>query len=148
MEDGRINTNILLQLPGKYAYWSFVPLNMWCTMSKTYSHIFLSHRKMVGTPGNGTDTLHVCKEFPFTFLGIKKKSALTLWASRWLLWNSTTTILKTEIYRRNSGPFSRRSIIHFSCCHDVSKHDKWFTWWRNMATKPHCSVTLTSISFS
>ena len=34
-------------------------------------------------------------------------------------------ILKADIHRRKSDPFCRMSIIHFSCCHEVRKHDEW-----------------------
>lgn len=46
--------------------------------------------------------------------------------SKWLLWNSYTKIFKAEIHKRKSDHFWKMSVTHFSCCHDVCKHDKWF----------------------
>lgn len=118
---------ITLTIIGEMCSFTICSLNMKCPILKPYNYIFLwVTERWWELLRKDTNLLQVWKKFPVTFLGIKKKkkSALTLWASKWLLWNSSITILKTNP-QKDLWSFPRRPVIHFPCCHDVSKHDKW-----------------------
>lgn len=147
MQDDWRNTNHSYNYQGNVFVYH-LSLNMKCPILKPYNYIFLwGTERWWELLGKDTSLLHVWKKFPVTFLGIKKKKK-----SAWTLSKQMAfTKLQYNFENKSTeGPLVISQKVHHSLsmlpwCKANMTNDsaRW-----NMATKPHCSITLTSLSFS
>lgn len=106
---------------------TFCPLDAWSSILKlSLPHLSLNHGKMAD-----------CREGHPSAAGLQgqyKRVPICTFRGKTVSINVHKQRIIMELLRRNfyteihkgQCPLRRRCAIHFSCCHDVCTHDKWF----------------------